>query len=122
MQATADITVPRTAYAALAAALLAAVAVGALDGHWLPALIGALAPDLALALGAGPQMAHGQLHPRAVGVYNALHRFHGPLLVIAAGAIMGTGLLVGGLAWAFHVALDRSVGYGLRTPEGFQRG
>lgn len=32
------------------------------------------APDLALLLGAGSGLARGQLHPRAVGIYNALHR------------------------------------------------
>ena len=31
------------------------------------------------------------------------------------------GYLVGALAWAFHVSLDRAVGYGLRTRDGFQR-
>jgi hypothetical protein len=28
---------------------------------------------------------------------------------------------VGALVWGFHVCLDRAVGYGLRTPDGFQR-
>ena len=29
--------------------------------------------------------------------------------------------LAGGLAWAAHIAIDRSLGFGLRTKEGFQR-
>jgi uncharacterized protein DUF4260 len=29
--------------------------------------------------------------------------------------------LAAALAWAVHVSLDRAIGYGLRTPEGFQR-
>ena len=32
-----------------------------------------------------------------------------------------TGYLVGALAWAFHISLDRTVGYGKRTRDGFQR-
>ena len=42
----------------------------------------------------------------------------------ASGALLGivsTAYLVGALAWAFHVSLDRAVGYGLRTRDGFQR-
>ena len=31
------------------------------------------------------------------------------------------GYLVGALAWAFHISLDRALGYGLRTRDGFQR-
>jgi len=26
-----------------------------------------------------------------------------------------------GLAWIAHIGIDRSLGFGLRTPEGFQR-
>jgi hypothetical protein len=91
---------------------------------WLPAAAGMLAPDLALLFGAGSGLEKGQLHPRAVPLYNAVHRFWGPaaLLVAAAAGVLGTGWLVAGIAWALHVALDRSLGYGLRTREGFQRG
>ena len=73
------------------------------------------------------ELAHGasrqQLHPRAVPLYNALHRFVGPALLAAAAlsGLVGSWGLVAALAWAFHVALDRAVGYGLRTREGFQR-
>ena len=37
------------------------------------------------------------------------------------GSITLVAWLVGALAWALHVAIDRAVGYGLRTPDGFQR-
>jgi hypothetical protein len=30
--------------------------------------------------------------------------------------------LAAGLAWSAHISFDRSLGFGLRTPEGFQRG
>ncbi|MGH3016574.1 MAG: DUF4260 family protein, partial [Gaiellaceae bacterium] len=81
------------------------------------------APDLALLLGAGAGLAQGQLHPRAVGIYNALHRVWGPLLLAAlvAAGVLGTGFLVGALAWGLHIAIDRVAGYGLRTPDGFGR-
>ena len=120
----------RIAYATLAAAALAAAIV---VGPWYAVVVGAIAPDFALALGAGsaPGQLHpravpaynapGQLHPRAVPAYNALHRFWGPAALIAAGALAPGALIALGLAWTFHVALDRTVGYGLRDADGFQR-
>ena len=100
----------RIAYATLAAALLAAAIV---VGPWQLVVAGAVAPDLALLLGAGAP-APGQLHPRAVPYYNAVHRFWGPALLAPLVPALG-------LAWGFHVALDRAVGYGLRDAHGFQR-
>jgi hypothetical protein len=115
----------RVAYAVLLAALAAAVVFEvSKHGHWGAALAGTLAPDLALLLGAGPGLARGQLHPRAVGSYNAVHRFFGPAALIGAASLglLGAGWLIGGLAWSLHIALDRVAGYGLRTKDGFQRG
>lgn len=82
-----------------------------------------LGPDVALLFGAGRGLERGQLHPRAVPLYNALHRFWGPLAlaVLAVAAGLPAAWLVGALAWAAHVAVDRAVGYGLRTRDGFQR-
>ncbi len=90
--------------------------------YWQIALFG-LGPDVALLLGAGAGLARGQLHPRAVGLYNLLHRFWGPVLLaaLAASGLLPVGFLIGALAWAFHIALDRAMGYGLRTRDGFQR-
>jgi hypothetical protein len=115
----------RTAYATLATLLLAAITAEAIihgTGYWQIAAFG-FAPDLTLFFGAGTGLAKGQLHPRAVWAYNLMHRFWGPLamLAIAASGLLGIGFLIGALAWTFHVALDRAVGYGLRTPDGFQR-
>jgi Domain of unknown function (DUF4260) len=115
----------RLAYAALAAALLVSAVVLILvwDAAWWPMVAFALAPDLAVLYGIAPGLARGQLHPRAVPLYNALHRFWGPLalavVVLAAG--LSLGYLAGALAWAGHVAFDRAIGLRLRTPEGFQR-
>jgi len=114
----------RLAYGALALALLAVVVFEVAKhatGFWQLAAFG-LGPDLALLLCAGAGLVRGQLHPRAVPVYNALHRFWGSLgLLIVAVTVLPLGYFVGALAWAFHVALDRAVGYGLRTSDGFQR-
>jgi hypothetical protein len=115
----------RIAYATLAAALLAAIVLELArhgTGYWQLAVL-VLAPDLALFLGAAPGLARGQLHPRAVGLYNLLHRYWGPLVLtgLAAFAVIPLGWLVGALAWALHISLDRALGYGLRTRDGFQR-
>jgi Domain of unknown function (DUF4260) len=114
----------RFAYATFAALLLAAIAVEAIthSSYWQIAAFG-IGPDLALLCGGGRDLAHGQLHPRAVGAYNLVHRFWGPLALgaVAVLGIIPIGFLVGALTWTFHVALDRAVGYGLRTRDGFQR-
>jgi hypothetical protein len=129
MLATISTPTRRIAYAALAAALLSAsIVVMTRSGDlWQFFAFGA-APDLALFLGAGfaprantrkgtrPSGPEFPLHPRAVPVYNALHRFAGPIILAFV-----PGFLLGALAWALHIAIDRTVGYGLRTPDGFQR-
>jgi Domain of unknown function (DUF4260) len=115
----------RIAYGLLAVALLGAIVYEVTahgTGYWQLAVFG-LGPDVALLAGGGRGLARGRLHPRGVPVYNALHRFWGPLALLVAVPALGlpSGYLVGGLAWAFHVALDRALGYGLRTRDGFQR-
>lgn len=118
-------TIGRMAYAALGALLLTAIVLETVKhgtGYWQIAVFG-LGPDVALFYGAAAGLAKGQLHPRAVGLYNLLHRFWGPLLLAALASfdLIPLGFLIGALAWAFHVALDRALGYGLRTRDGFQR-
>jgi uncharacterized protein DUF4260 len=113
------------AYAVLTAALLAFALFELVEhstGWWQFFAFGA-APDLALLLGAGPGLAKGQLHPRAVPLYNAVHRYWGPaaLALVAIAGPLGLGYFVGALAWAVHISLDRASGYGLRTRDGFQR-
>ena len=115
----------RVGYATLALLLLASIIYEAgkhATGYWQ---IGAFAvgPDLALLYGGGRGLARGQLHPRAVRPYNAVHRFWGPAALGALSAIpaVPVGYFIGALAWGLHIALDRSVGYGLRTRDGFQR-
>ena len=115
----------RVAYAGLCALLIAVIVVeiGRLGGGYGQLAAFGLGPDLALVLGAGTGLARGQLHPRAVTAYNLLHRFWGPaaLGALTLAGVLPTAFLLGALAWTLHVALDRAVGYGLRTRDGFQR-
>jgi hypothetical protein len=115
----------RLAYATLAALLLAAVVLEAArhgTGYWQIVAFG-LGPDVALFYGTGRGLEKGRLHPRAVGLYNLLHRVWGPLALamLAAFGLLPVGFFIGALAWGFHIALDRALGYGLRTRDGFQR-
>jgi hypothetical protein len=91
-------------------------------GWWQFFAFGAM-PDIALFLGIAPGLEKGRLQPRAVPLYNALHRFTGPaaLAALTIAANLPSGYLVGALAWALHIAVDRACGYGLRTPDGYQR-
>lgn len=117
MLATISTPTKRAAYAALAATLLtASILLMARDGAMWQFFAFGAAPDLALFVGIGAGLAKGQLHPRAVPLYNALHRFPGPIILAFV-----PGFLLAGLAWALHIAIDRTVGYGLRSPDGFQR-
>lgn len=122
---TSTLTLPRRSMQIALAVLLIAAAVFEATKHglWGPTLLGLLGPDIALLLGAGRGLAQGQLHPRAVPLYNALHRYTPPviLMAVAATGVIALGWFALGLAWAAHVALDRAVGYGLRTRDGFQR-
>jgi hypothetical protein len=115
----------RVAYAGLAAALLAsAVAlIFVWNAAWWQTVAFALGPDLAVLYGIAPGLARGQLHPRAVPLYNALHRFWGPLALAIAALTAGLplGYVAGALAWGLHVAFDRAIGLRPRSADGFQR-
>jgi len=113
----------RGAFGAAAALALGAAVAAAIsqDGGWWLLVAFAIAPDIALLLGIGTGLERGQLHPRAVRLYNGAHSYWGPALLAVASLVLPAGFLIGALAWAFHVSLDRSVGYGMRTRDGFQR-
>jgi Domain of unknown function (DUF4260) len=115
----------RLAYAALAAALLviAVFLIVVWDASWWQTVAFALAPDAAVLYGIAPGLARGQLRPRAVPLYNALHRFWGPLALAVAALAVGLplGYVAGALAWGVHVAFDRAIGLRLRSRDGFQR-
>ena len=80
-----------------------------------------LLPDLALFYGAPRDLVPGQLHPRAVPFYNAVHSWYIPVVLMIVGLWLPPVVFVAGIAWAAHIAWDRGFGYGLRTREGYQR-
>jgi hypothetical protein len=89
----------------------------------VPVLIFGIVPHLAVLLGLGQPHAPGQLAPRAVPLFNAMHR---PIVPLALLAIAATGILspfwfVGALAWLGHIVADQGFGNGLRTPDGWRR-
>ena len=116
-------TAKRSAYALLTALLLV-VAIAEVHygntGWWrLAAFL--IAPDLALLIGFGANLEKGQLHRRAVPFYNVAHSFWGPALLAVASLVLPVGWIEAALAWALHIAMDRAIGYGMRTRDGFQR-
>lgn len=89
---------------------------------WWQVAVFAIAPDISLLAGISSGLERGRLHPRAVPFYNAVHRFWVPaVLIVVAVVLQQLGWAAGGLAWIAHIAIDRSLGFGLRTREGFQR-
>ena len=84
----------------------------------------AVAPDLTFIFAGGPDLQKGQINPRAVPLYNAAHSLIGPALLAALVLVfVGRGpWLAAALAWSAHIAADRTIGFGPRTREGFQRG
>jgi len=77
---------------------------------------GLVLPDVAL-FGGG---ASGALNPAWVPLYNALHTWWTPV-GLGLIALVVPVLAPFALGWAFHVAWDRMLGYGLRTSDGLQR-
>ncbi len=62
------------------------------------------------------------VNPRigAVG-YNMVHNYVGPAILLALWLLLGAWPLVFvALAWAFHIAADRALGYGLKHPDAFE--
>jgi hypothetical protein len=114
----------RLAYAGLGfvAAGIAITVVVTQHASWWPFAVFAMAPDLTLLAGMSGGLARGQLHPRAVPIYNAVHRYWAPGVLVVITLLLHTPeWLAAGLAWTAHISFDRSLGFGLRTREGFQR-
>lgn len=101
----------------VAMAIIAVFVVAGHDWWWLAVLF--LAYDLsALGYLAGPIV--------GAFAYNAVHNYAGPslallaaLLVAATGADAGV-LAIVAASWGVHVAVDRALGYGLKTDAGFE--
>jgi hypothetical protein len=51
--------------------------------------------------------------------YNLAHSYAGPLLLGALGFTLVPGALPYAFIWAAHIALDRTLGYGLKYRTGF---
>lgn len=86
-------------------------------------LVFALLPDVALLAGIGGPHQPGQLPRHAVPAYNLLHSPAVPVALLVAGlAGLGTYWVVAATTWGAHIAIDRGLGYGLRTRDGWQRG
>ena len=114
----------RASYSAIALALAGATlaTVFTQDASGWVALGFAVMPDIALFAGMSSGLEKGQLHPRAVPLYNALHSFIGPIALGALGVALGPTWLAAAFACGAHIAVDRAVGYGRRSPEGFNLG
>jgi len=103
-----------------AVALAALVAVVAVYPEWWWGVLAAfLAFDLSML---------GYLRSTALGAttYNAVHNYAFPALAgmaalvlepVSAAASTAAGVLA--CAWAFHVGVDRALGYGLKLPDSF---
>jgi hypothetical protein len=89
------------------------VAYGAFGFSWWLFAALLLVPDLSmLAYARGPRV--------GARVYNAVHSSIVPLgLAVAGHLTRSDGVLLVGLVWLAHVAVDRAFGYGLKLPTGF---
>ena len=89
----------------------------------VPLLVFGIVPHLAVLVGIGQPHAPGQLAPRAVPLFNAMHHPAPPLVVLAlaAAGILSPFWFVGGLAWSSHIVVDLAFGQGLRTADGWRR-
>ncbi|MFG2792607.1 DUF4260 family protein [Streptomyces sp. NPDC048419] len=121
--------VRRTAWLANALFWSAFAVLETVNHGWLAgtlALVFFVLPDLTflVALDDAPRMAKGQLPPRAVPYYNAMHRALVPLALMVAytvGPFAWAPAFAALCGWMAHISYDRAVGYGLRSKEGFQR-
>jgi len=117
-------TIPRLAYGCVGFVFagLGIWVVVTQHAPWWPLLVFALAPDVTMLFGFRAGLQRGQLDPRAVPAYNAVHRYWAPVvLVVVAFVLHFDAWVAAGLAWCAHISFDRSLGFGLRTREGFQR-
>jgi hypothetical protein len=105
----------------LAIALYASGQAGIHGLGLVPLLVFGIVPHLPVVLGFRQPHGHGQLVPQAVPVFNALHHPVPPLalLGLAAAGVLSPLWLVCALAWLSHIVLDRAMGDGLRTANGY---
>lgn len=82
------------------------------ESWWLFVLL-ILAPDISfLGYRAGPRV--------GAAIYNAAHSYLGALALLGLGlATSPLVLALGAILWT-HIAVDRALGFGLKSPEGFK--
>lgn len=91
------------------------------------AALGAVLPDVPRLAGLGRATAPGQLAPRAVPLYNLLHRAVIPFAIMVVFSFLGDGPediaapFTFGMSWLTNIAIARALGFGLRTPDGLHR-
>ena len=107
----------------LGIAVFANAQAGTLQVGLVPLLVFGIVPHLTVLLGIGQPHARGQLAPRAVPLFNAMHQPVVPLAVLglAAVGVLPPFWLVGALAWLSHIVVDLGFGDGLRTADGYRR-
>jgi hypothetical protein len=110
-------------FAGLAVAVYASTLATQHDLGLVPLLVFGIVPHLAALVGIGQPHARGQMAPRAVPFFNAMHHPVPPLalLGLATAGVLSPFWLVGALAWLGHIAFDYGLGDGLRTADGWQR-
>ena len=97
----------------LAVSLAAIAAFSHVQGSWLLFAVLFLVPDLSM-LGylAGPRV--------GAMIYNAMHWYVLPLACMAIGVVSDAALFTAvGLIWVAHIAVDRTLGFGLKYADGF---
>lgn len=93
-------------------ALLASAQASSLHVGMIPLLVFGIVPHLTVLVGIGQAHAPGQMAPRAVPLFNAMHR---PIVPAAVLGLAATGIwpsfwLVGALAWLGHIVVDWAFG------------
>lgn len=98
----------------LALLVVAVLAYRQVEQGWLLFAVLFLTPDLSFfGYLAGPRI--GGL------IYNLAHSLIGPLLLAGVGLISANSLETGiALIWLAHIGFDRTLGYGLKSPEAFE--
>ena len=84
------------------------------DAPWLLFAVLLFAPDLSML---------GYLAGTRIGAiaYNVVHTTVLPIALGVTGVLAGSDLAISlGLIWLAHIGLDRTIGYGLKYPEGFK--
>lgn len=91
------------------------------------AALGAALPFAARLAAVGQAHGQGQLAPRAVPLHNLLNRAVIPFAIMVVFSFLGdapediAAPFTFGMSWLTGIAIARALGFGLRTPDGWQR-